>query len=137
MPGADPPFLEHPTGEHSTALDAIVSAMERLAALPCWDRWITFSGQGAGARADAIHIVDVRVLHETLDVGAHSFDLPAVLRAAGLDALRPKIPVREGRIELRGATPQQVGVFVDALFRVGLGIRPFPGEEDYAVGAEW
>lgn len=45
--------------------------------------------------------------------------------------------VADGKSTLLRASAVQMGTPLDALFRVGLGIRPFDGESDHAVGAEW
>jgi hypothetical protein len=38
---------------------------------------------------------------------------------------------------MAGATPEEAARFLDTLFRYHFGIRPFPEEQDYAIGAEW
>lgn len=136
-PDPSKPFMEHPSGDHACAKDAIVAALERLGRLKGESRWITFSGQGQGARPDAYHIEDVKVLGRTIDVGAASIDVDVVLQAAGLTRAQVGLTTDGGRISLPRASCRQMGEFLDALFRVGLGVRPFDDDEDYAVGAEW
>src|SRR5437868_12622246 len=57
----DEPFLEHPTGEFKTAVDAMANAIERLRALPQWKDWITFSAQGMGSRTDSYHSAEIQM----------------------------------------------------------------------------
>lgn len=135
---AEPPFMEHPSGEFPTALRAITSAMERLCELGPTERWITFSGQGRGNRPDSYHIENVGFRGHTFDVVKESVDTGAVIAAAGL--LESNLSVEsddEGRIVLASASPAQMAQFLDALFRVHFRIEPHEGEDDYAVGAEW
>lgn len=138
-PEPDPstPFMEHPSGDYSSAKDAIVSALERLARLKGEQRWITFSGQGQGANPNAYHIEDVKVRGRSIDVGTASIDIDQVLRATGLTRDQVGLTEDGGMISLPHASCEQMGEFIDALFRVGLGVRPFKDDEDYAVGAEW
>jgi hypothetical protein len=49
----DRPFMEHPSGDFETAVDAMADAIKRLRALPEWDKWITFHAQGMGSRVDS------------------------------------------------------------------------------------
>src|ERR1700723_125684 len=48
----DRPFMEHPSGEFETAVDAMADAIKRLRALPSWEKWINFNAQGMGHRVD-------------------------------------------------------------------------------------
>lgn len=137
-PKADGPFMEHPSGEFDSALAAITVAMERLRAMGPTDKWITFSGQGEGHRPDAYHIEDVPFRGTTFDLHGQAVDLDSVMRAAGLNMAKVGADRdSEGKISLPKATPTELARFLDALFRVHLGIKPFDGENDYAVGAEW
>lgn len=134
----DEPFLEHPSGEFSTAVAAMTSAFARLDSLDMTGRWIVFSAQGQGSRADACHIVDVRYSARTFDFGHATVDVLAALSEAGLVATSvglEKLP--DGSAKLVKATPAELAGFLNALFTGQLGIRPFEGEDDYAVGAEW
>jgi hypothetical protein len=139
-PASEPPqgpFMEHPTGEFPTAREALISAMERLFALPSWTRPITISGQGRGWSDDAYQIEDVVVLGRTIDFGDRTVDVSAVLTEAGLVADDIGVQCECNRVTLTRATPAQIDAFLDAGFCVGLGARPHDGEDDYAVGAEW
>jgi len=131
------PFMEHPTGEHSNALQAIKSAIKRLYKLKNWDKWIIFSAQGQGSSPESYHIENVHMLGHTFDIGDREIDLDAILRFAGLNNEILSISVTNGKISIAKATPDQLAVFLDALFQKGLGIRPFEDDNDYAVGAEW
>ena len=44
----NPPFMEHPSGDFETAVDATADAIKRLRALPEWRNWITFCAQRYG-----------------------------------------------------------------------------------------
>src|SRR6478672_10757893 len=80
VPPDDRPFLEHPSGEFDSALEAMTSAMRRLKSGGYADRWITFSGQGRGHDEDSYQIEDVPVRGNTLDLRGQSVDLAAVLQ---------------------------------------------------------
>lgn len=46
--------------------------------------------------------------------------------------------VPEGALySIAAATPEEAARLLDAIFRHHFQIRPFPEEQDYAVGAEW
>ena len=64
----DAPFMEHPTGEFSTAVDAMENAIARLRALPEWNRWITFCAQGEGSSPDTTRCAEVRLLSDVLEL---------------------------------------------------------------------
>ena len=134
----DVPFLEHPTGAFDSALQAITDAMERLESMEVGDRWITFSGQGQGHTSDAYNVEDVPFRRGTFDLKGQTLDLVSLCELASLD--RSKIAIHtdtEDRITLENATPDELARFLDAVFRGHFGIKPFDGEDDYAVGAEW
>ena len=129
------PFLEHPTGQYTTALQAMEDAIRRLRAMPDRRRPIMFCAQGAGASDDTIHLAEVHVLGDNLDAG-QSIDCD---RIATLAKVSPQCLVQEAATySIAGAKPEEAARIMDALFRHQLGIRPFPDEaDDYAVGAEW
>jgi ankyrin repeat protein len=132
------PFMEHPSGEYETSLEAITSAMERLFKLEKWDRWITFGGQGQGSREDSYYCVDVQMLNHTFRIGAEEVNVEEIIDFADLDKnLKVEYDKKKGEITLPEATPNQQARFLDALFRKHFGIKPFDDEDDYAVGAEW
>ncbi len=136
-PDEEGPFMEHPTGEFPTARSAIESAVGRLRSLERWDDWITFSGQGMGTHPDSCHIVDIRMRDDILDTGIPGIPLDEVLECSGLSHTGITTESLNGSaFRLVGANPAQAATFLDALFS-HLGVRPFDGEDDYAVGAEW
>lgn len=133
----DAPFMEHPTGEFPNAVAAMTSAIERLRSLDTWGQWITFSAQGAGTRPESYHIVDIRMLGDVIDLGNNPIDV-RVLKDTELEVSGLNIELRhDGTIRIPNADPFQLASVLDRLFCSQLGIRPFEGESDYAVGAEW
>jgi hypothetical protein len=139
--GRDEPFMEHPTGEFSSAVEAMAAAIERLRALERWERWMCFDGQGQGSNEDAIRSVEVRLQGEEIEVGPGDIDLAEVFRVGGLKPNEVEVQTVDstrGLLRVRGATPVQVARLLDGLFRGLLGVQPFDDDEgDYAVGAEW
>lgn len=133
---SDPPFMEHPTGQHATAIDAMEAAIIRLRSLPNRDRWITFCAQGEGGSPDSIHLAEVRVLLDILETEG-PVNVAEITRLARV----PRSALAEAgkaRYSIASANPREAAQILDALFRYQLGIRPFPDEgDDYAVGAEW
>jgi hypothetical protein len=130
------PFMEHPTGEYGTAIDAMEEAISRLRALPEWNQWITFCAQGEGSSPENVHFAEVRLLSEILDAGI-PLNVAQITGQAGVsrDTLTE---AGNTRYSIAGAAPREVAKILDALFRHHLGIHPFPEENnDYAVGAEW
>lgn len=128
------PFLEHPTGEHESAVDAIEHTIRKLRALPNWTQWITLCAQGAGASDENIHCAEVRILKDKLDIGGsvNVADITSIAEVNG------KCIVPEATLySIAAATPEEAARVLDALFRHHFGIRPFPEEQDYAIGAEW
>jgi hypothetical protein len=133
----DEPFMEHPTGDFESAVDAMADAIERLRALPKRDEWITFNAQGMGDRGDSYHFAEIRMrqgeiaFENPLDV-----DIQKVTKQAGVP--ESCLSKTEGGYSVATATPIQAARVMDVIFRHYLGIRPHTGEEnDYAVGAEW
>ena len=128
------PFLEHPTGEHETALEAMEHAVRRLRALPEWKQWITFCAQGAGESDESIHCAELRLLGDTLDTGG-SVNVTTITTLAKVNG---KCLVPAGPLySIAAATPEEAARVLDALFRHHLDIRSFADEDDYAIGAEW
>jgi len=133
----DSPFMEHPTGDFETAVDAMADAIKRLRELPEWDKWITFHAQGMGGRVDSYHFAAIRMrqgeiaFDKPLDV-----DVQKVTKQAGVP--QPCISKTDVGYSLIEATPIQAARVMDVIFRQYLGIRPHTGEgDDYAIGAEW
>lgn len=142
----DRPFMEHPSEEFQTAVDAMADAIKRLRALPKWDKWITFSAQGMGGREDSYFFAEIRMRQgeiafksspqvgrpvETVDL-----DVQLVRKRAGVP--ESCFSKTDGGYSVAKATPIQAARLMDVIFRDYLGIRPHSGEGgDYAVGAEW
>lgn len=133
----DQPFMEHPSGDFKSAVDAIADAVQRLRALPEWDKWIAFRAQGMGGRVDSYHLASIR-----MKKGDIEFDKPIDI---DIKALTERAVVPESCLtktangySVASANPQQAARILDAIFRQHLGIRPHTGEgDDYAIGAEW
>jgi hypothetical protein len=136
-PDDDQPFMEYPSDDYESSLQAMTSAFERLKSGGYVDRWITFCGQGKGHDEDSDQVEEVNVRGNTLDLRGEKLDLPALLQFA---KLQDKVEVAidpDGMVTLRGATPEQMARFLDAVFQKHFGIHPHDDENDYAVGAEW
>lgn len=133
------PFMEHPCGKYRDAVHAMESALSRLRSMRKCDRWLTFCAQGQGARADSYHFAELKLLGDRIDPGDAVLDSDAALRATGLDRTGVSVSRSpEGHMVVSEFSPQQLAVFLDALFRDQMGVRPHDGEgDDYAVGAEW
>lgn len=133
---SDEPFMEHPTGEHANAIEAMETAISRLRALPEWNRWITFCAQGEGESPEGVHFAEVRLLSDILEA-----DTPLDVAQISSYAKVPRRALAEAgktRYSIAEATPREAAQILDALFRHQFGIRPFPNEgDDYPVGAEW
>ena len=129
------PFMEHPTGEFETAVDAMADTIQRLRSLPEWNDWITFCAQGMGARVDTYHMANIRIRRDEIELSP-AIDVESITRLAGVP---PLCLVAHGDCySVGGASPDQAAQVLDAIFRHHLGIRPHPDEgDDYAVGAEW
>jgi hypothetical protein len=133
---SDEPFMEHPTGKHASAIEAMEAAISRLRALPEWNRWITFCAQGEGESPASVQFAEVRLLSDILETGT-----PVDVAQIGSYAKVPRRAFSEAgrmRYSIAEATPREAAQIIDALFRHQFGIRPFPDEgDDYPVGAEW
>jgi hypothetical protein len=143
----DRPFMEHPSGEFETAVDAMADAIKRLRGLPEWDKWITFEAQGMGPRVDTYHFAAIRMRHGDIMFMLQTntlawterkleLDISAVTMQAGVP--ESCLSKTESGYSVAKATPIQAARIMDAIFRQYLGIRPHTGEgNDYAIGAEW
>lgn len=132
------PLVEYPNDEHHSVLDAITAAMEKLDRINMSGRWISFSGQGEGPREDTYQIENVLFSGRTFDVGEEAVDVRALMRFAKLDPSKVKaVSSGDGKITFPDSTPTERARFLDALFRKHFKLRPFEGETDYAMGAEW
>ena len=134
----DAPFMEHPTGQFDNALQAICSAMKRLDRMDMGDRWIEFCAQGQGAAPELTQCESIQFNNRTFSLSDQNVDLKPILDSAGLTQKIGSVQTsHDGKITLPDATPEQLAVFLDTLFRKHFGIKPFEDEGDYAVGAEW
>ena len=135
--GAKPkPFMEHPTGDFGSAVEAMEDAVRRLRELRSWKQWITFGAQGEGQGPESYEFAEVRMLGDRLDVGDRPLEIPRVVQAAHTGAASL---VGDGAYySVAAASPREVAQILDAIFRHHFGLRPFADEgDDYAVGAEW
>lgn len=129
------PFMEHPSGEFDSAVDAMADAVRRLRALPDWNDWITFCAQGMSHRVDSYHMAEIRMRRGEL-VLDEPLDVKAITKLAGvperaLNSVGTNYTVHQ-------ASPDEAAKIMNVIFRHVLGIRPHTGEgEDYAIGAEW
>jgi hypothetical protein len=130
------PFMEHPSGDFDSAVEAMEEAVRRLRELPSWEEWIGFEAQGEGHRPDSYEFAEVRMLGDTLDVGEKPLDVARVIQAARTGA--SSLVADGAHYSVAAASPREVAQLLDAIFRHHFGIRPFADEgDDYAVGAEW
>src|SRR6266536_3931703 len=121
------PFLEHPTGEHETAVDAIEHTIRKLRAQPESTRWLTLCAQGAGASDDSIHSAEVRIWNDKLDAGG-SLNVGEITSLAEVSSDRI---VPEGALySIATATPEEAARLLDTVFRRHFQIRPFPEDQD-------
>jgi hypothetical protein len=143
----DRPFMEHPSGDFETAVDAMADAIMRLQALPQWDKWITFCAQGMGPRVDTYHFASIRMRQGEITFMVQTntlawtektleLDIQAVTKRAGVP--ESCLSKTEAGYSVGKATPIQAARIMDVIFRQYMGIRPHTGErDDYAIGAEW
>jgi hypothetical protein len=131
----DGPFMEHPSGDFKTVVDAMEDAVRRLRKLKNWDQWITFDAQGE-VLGESYEFADIRMLRDKLDVGEKPLDVPRIIQAANTG---PATLAPDGsQYSVAAASPREVAQILDAIFRHHFGLRPFADEDnDYAVGAEW
>jgi hypothetical protein len=128
--------MEHPTGDFTSAIDAMADAIGRLGSLPDWSSWITFCAQGMGQRPDSYAFSEVRLLGDRIDIGDTSLNTKAVCAAAGLPS--DCITLSRSHYITTSLSARQTAQLLDSIFRHHAHIKPFPDEDDdYAVGAEW
>src|SRR5262249_20573083 len=110
----DRPFMEHPSGDFQTAVDAMADATKRLRALPDWDKWITFHAQGMGSRVDSYHFAAIRMRQADIAFMVQTntlawtektlvLDIPAVTKRAGVP--ESCLSKTEGGYSVGKATP--------------------------------
>ena len=130
------PFMEHPTGDFDSAVEAMEDAVRRLRELPNWEQWITFGAQGEGRRPESYEFAEVRMRGRSLDVGDRPLDVPRIVQASRTSA--SSLVADGAKYSVGAASPREVAQILDAIFRHHFGLRPFADEsDDYAVGAEW
>ena len=131
----DLPFMEHPTGDFKSAVDAMADAIKRLRALPDWNDWITFCAQGMGHDEDSDHHAEIRMRRDELELEG-PLDTESIIGRAGVP--RSSLVAASANYSVAGASPAEAARVMDAIFRHPLGIRPHADEgDDYAIGAEW
>src|ERR1043166_8413968 len=129
------PFMEHPSGEFESAVEAMEDAVRRLRKLSKWEKWITFSAQGEGNSPDSYEFFEVRMLCDKLEVGEKPLDVARIQAAAGSGL--NSLVANGAQYSVAAASPKEVAQILDAVFRQHFGLRPFADEgDDYAVGAE-
>lgn len=129
------PFMEHPTGDFETAVDALADAITRLRALPQWTDWITFCAQGVGDTMDDYQTAELSMRQDEIRLDS-ALDPESITRAAEVPA--DNLQRSGSNYSLATASPENAARIIDTIFRQHLGIRPYPDEDDdYAVGAEW
>ena len=133
----DSPFMEHPSGDFETAVDAMADAIKRLRALPDWSDWITFHAQGMGSRVDSYHFAEIRMRQDEIKFEKPmGIDIQLVTKRAGVP--ESCLSKTEDGYSVAKASSIQAARMMDVIFRQYLGIRPHTGEgNDYAIGAEW
>jgi hypothetical protein len=130
------PFMEHPSGDFDSAVNAMDDTVRRLRQLKHWEKWITFGAQGEGNGPDSYEFAEVRMLGDKLDVGEKPLDVASIIQAAHTAA--NSLVADGAQYSVAAASPREVAQLLDAIFRHHFGIRPFSDEnDDYAVGAEW
>ncbi len=132
---ANAPFMEHPTGDFKSVVDAMADAVTRLRALSEWNGWITFCAQGVGHDENSEQHAEIRLRKDELQLD-EPVDVEQVSRLAGVPPAR--LTAAGANYSIADASSAEAARIMDAIFRHYLGIRPFPDRrDDYAVGAEW
>jgi hypothetical protein len=133
----DRPFMEHPSSEFETGVDAMGDAIKRLRALPEWNNWITFHAQGMGSRLHGYHFAAIRMRHGEIKFEKPiDIDIQFVTKRAGVP--QSCLSKTEDGYSVANASPVQAARIMDVIFRHYLGIRPHTGEgDDYGIAAEW
>jgi hypothetical protein len=132
----DLPFMEHPTGDFETVVDAMADAISRLRGLPSSDAWITFHAQGCAGTPDTYSDYEIRVRGNEIDVDDPPLDIALLCESAGIPST--SIAPLNSHYRLIALSPPQVAELLDSIFRLHYHLTPHPDEGDhYAVGAEW
>ena len=130
------PFMEHPSGDFDSAVDAMTDAIARLRALLDWSAWITFCAQGCADRVDTYSFQEIRMRGDEIQVDGGALDIARVCETA---AISPQSLVRtNSHYRLNELSPRDTARLFDSIFRLHYGLIPHANEDpDYAVGAEW
>ena len=130
------PFMEHPSGDFDSAVDAMADAIARLRGLPRWDTWITFFAQGCAGRPDTYSFQEIRMLGDDIQIDGGALDISRVCEATGVS---PNSLIRtNSHYRLNALSPRDTARLFDFIFRFQYGLGPHADEDpDYAVGAEW
>lgn len=134
------PFMEHPSGDFETAIDAMTDAIARVRSLPFWSfkrsKWINISAQGMGAHHDATACYEIRMRGARIEIPSANLNLAHIAQMANLNT--NTIKFIDSQYDTTSLTAKDTATFVDAVFRHHFGLQPFPDENnDYAVGFEW
>jgi hypothetical protein len=132
----EPPFLEHPNGDHKKAKSALIEAMQGLDRLGETERWINFSGQGRGKTDETYVIRDVAYRNGILDLTSDSADVSAIQDLPGIASGQVSLN-QSGQLDITPLTPPERGLFMDDLFLKYFQLKPTLKGRDYAVGVEW
>src|SRR5215203_5923864 len=95
-------FMEHPTGQFKSAVDAMADAINRLRALPEWEDCITFCAQGMGRDADSYHMAEIPMQRDEIQVD-QPLDVDSIMRHAGV--ARSSLTRAGSNYSLAGASP--------------------------------
>jgi hypothetical protein len=132
----EPPFLEHPSGEHANAEAALIDAMERLDELGEVERWIRISGQGRGQTDETYVVRDVAYRDGILDLTVDKRELDRLTKSMRISSDQVQRDDNE-RLDLTRLTPSERGAFLNQVFLTHFGLKPTRRGRDYAVAVEW
>src|SRR5579871_278382 len=100
-PGDGEPFMEYPSDDYDSSLEAMTSAFERLKTSSRGDCWITFCAQGKGHDEDSCQSEDLLVRNNTLDLRGQKLDVPGLLQFGELQGQLQVQVDSEGMVTLR------------------------------------
>lgn len=131
-----PPFLEHPNGDHKNAKAALIDAMQRLDELGKAMLWIQIEGQGRGATDDQYECKSVAYRNGMLKLNLKDEELEKMLARLKLPA--DSVPSSKSRqLNLKKLTPAQRGAFLNDVFLKHFKLKPTHSGKDYGVVVEW
>jgi len=129
------PFMEHPTGEFKSSLEAMTSAFKRLKAGSYADRWIDFDFFGHQITAHLVPATATAMMSSPVDgddVPVRHFGV--ILARADWDALAARLQgfdaefLIEPRIRFRGQPGEQATMFVRDPSGNALEFKSFPND---------